>query len=547
MKRLRDPFTWIALGFVLAVAIGATWDVPCTDSWSHDEVSPRATMLGAVFLTWTPGHFFRYPPLHVLGLTILQSPLILAGALRAGTQPAALEAELIHPGYMTIAALIGRAVSMLMALGIVANVRRLFARIGGEEVGLFAAAVTALNAIFVYFAHVASVDVPYLFWTSLVLVELDRVAAGEGRPRRLFAFMACALLTKDQSAMLIAVPAFAVLVVRPWRSGGARAVFARATVRPALVALAVYLVGSGMVSNPSGFRAKLAWMKWGNEAWVSYERSPAGVAAQLRDVVDALPIFAAPGIWLLAGAGLVLALRGPRDPVLVRRMLPLFAAVGYLLLFVIPSRWVMERHLMPLALFLVPYAGFVFADVARRLRQPRWAWVLAGVLLVPQLRAVASVDATLLAEPKNAVEARLAELPAGTKVVVLGGNPYLPRLPAKLDVVRIGAEPLAERSALPGVREIVAPYSSVRTADADWVVVGESFADTYLPHPGAQTAQQKKLAADVDATEFFSDLVAERAGFRYEVRAECKLPWPLECRRVHLSTGAESWLFRRAQ
>jgi hypothetical protein len=28
------------------------------------------------------------------------------------------------------------------------------------------------------------------------------------------------------------------------------------------------------------------------------------------------------------------------------------------------------------------------------------------------------------------------------------------------------------------------------------------------------------------------------------LRARCTLPWPLRCCRLHLSTGAEAWVYR---
>ncbi|CAN5539336.1 hypothetical protein BH09MYX1_BH09MYX1_07840 [soil metagenome] len=547
---VRDPFTYVALVFALACAVGATWDIPCTDSWSNDEVSPRASMLGAVFETWTPGHYFRYPPLHVLGLTVVQSPLILVGVLRAGADRAAIEAELIQPGYMTIAAIIGRLVSFAMALGFVWNVRRLFARLGGERVGLFAAASTALNGIFVYFAHVASVDVPYLFWSSMALVELDRVAEGEARERRAAIFVALAMLTKDQSAMLLAGPLLLVLFVRPLfaaKSGARlRALFSPAVVRAALIAIAIYLVGSGAVTNPSGFGQKIRFMTGGgNAGWIVYERNFSGTLAQLADIVRAAPLFATRAAFVLALCGVVLALRGRDRSLALRRAVPVSAVASYFVLFVLPSRWAMERHLMPLALLLIPYAGFAIEALRVRGR-PRLVWALASVaLLVPQLVDVASVDGTLLVDPRNAVTARLEELPRGTKVAVLGGNQYLPNLPAGLALVRVGTEPLGDRSSLPGVREVVAPYSNVLAEDPDYIVVGQPFAEGYLPSDRPRSDRQKALEADTDAAGFFSDLAAERGQYHFEVRAECTLPWPLTCRRMHLSTGEGAWLFAR--
>ena len=454
----RGPFPWIAALFVVALFVGSGWGLPCTDSWSNDEVSPRPSALGAVFETWIPGHYFRYPPLHVLGLTVLQSPIILAGVARAGLRQDAIARELIEPAYMTAAAVLGRLVSAAMALAIVFNQRRLWSRIASERVGLLAAALTACNPIFVYFAHTAGLDVPYLCWVSFALVELERVLAGGGSERRVALLAAGALLTKDQAAFLLAGPLLVAFVARPLRDAPAghrlRALWQPRLVRAALPALAVFLVVAGVVTNPSGFRRKLEFMRWGNREWVLYERSLHGLAEQLVDIVRSVPLFGTRLVAVAALVGLALAARsGDR----LRRLLPAAAALSYFALFVIPSRWTMERHLMPLALFLFPYAGFLL----ERVRRDAAAFAVALAALAPQLVDVASVDATLLADPREAATRFLAALPAGTRVEVYGGNQYLPRLPRHLHLTRVGTEDLAARSPLPGVAERREPFGRI--------------------------------------------------------------------------------------
>ena len=541
--RLRDPFTWIVLAFALFCAVGASWNVPCTDAWSNDEVSPRASMLGAVFETWTPGHFFRYPPLHVLLLTVLQSPLILVGVARAGLDQAAIERELIHTSYMTPAAILGRLVAFAMALTFVWNQKRLWERIGSRRVGLAAAALTACNPIFVYFAHAASVDVPYLFWTSFALVELDRVTQGEPRERHVALFAVAALLTKDQSAFLLFGPFLLAFGFRPMFAAapGRRllALWQPRLLRAGAVAVGIFVVASGMLTNPSGFRKKLAFMKSGNVNWVIYERSWHGLGEQLTDIARSVPLY---GTWLVALAalgGLVVAARGPSRQ---RRLLPAVAALSYFALFVIPSRWTMERHLMPLSLFLLPYAGFLL----ERVRDARVAMATACAFLLPQIRDIASIDGTLVADSRVEATRFLEGLPVGTKVEIYGGNQYLPLLPPQLDVTRVGPEDFGARSSLPSVVEKKEPFGQIATRAPEYLVVSESTVGFHAPAPGTRLSGQGRLeASDPDGQAFFRGLEAESGGYTRVLRAQCTLPWPLECRRIHLSTGAETWIYRR--
>lgn len=538
----RDPFVWILALFVLALFVGSWWGLPCTDSWSNDEVSPRPSALGAVFETWIPGHYFRYPPLHVLGLTVLQSPIILAGVARAGLDQDAIARELIQPAYMTPAAVLGRLVAAAMALAIIWNQKRLWERIASPRAGLVAAALTACNPIFVYLAHTAGLDVPYFCWVSFALVEIERVLAGEGSERRVALLVAAALLTKDQSLFILAGPLLLAFVLRPLRDAPAgarlRALWQPRLLRAGLPALALCLVVAGVVTNPTGFRRKLEFMRWGNREWVAYERSLRGLLEQLADIARSVPLFGTRVAAVAALAGLAVAARsGDR----LRRLLPAAAALSYFVLFVIPSRWTMERHLMPLALLLLPYAALLLD----RIRSERLALGIALAALVPQMVDVASVDATLVVDPRAEATRFLSALPRGARVEVYGGNQYLPVLPSHLALTRVGTEDFASRSPLPGVVERREAFGLIASRDPEYLVVSESTVGFHAPPPGARLSGQGRLdAADSDGRAFFAALAADTSPYRRVLRARCVLPWPLQCRRVHLSTGAEAWIYR---
>jgi hypothetical protein len=429
-----------------------------------------------------------------------------------------------------------------MALAIVWNQRRLWARIVSPRAGLLAAALTAFNPVFVYLAHTAGLDVPYLCWVSFGLLELDRVLAGEGSERRVALLTAGALLTKDQSLFLLLGPLLLAFVVRPMRDAapGARlrALWQPRLLRAGLPALALFLLVSGIATNPSGFRRKLEFMRWGNRDWVIYERSLRGVAEQLADILRSVPLFGARAVAVAALVGLVLAAcSGDR----LRRLLPAAAALSYFAFFVIPSRWTMERHLLPLSLLLFPYAALVL----ERARGERVALGAALLALGPQLVDVVSVDATLLADPRDAVTRYLAALPSGTRVEVYGGNQYLPRLPSHLALTRVGTTDIRARSPLPGVVERREAFGLIAGRAPEFLVVSESTVGFHAPPAGTPLSAQGRLdAGDPDARTFFTALAADTGTYRRVLRARCTLPWPLRCWRLHLSTGAEAWVYR---
>lgn len=539
-SRARDPRTWVLAALAVAVLVGSWWNLPCTDAWSNDEVSPRASTLGAVFETWTPGHFFRYPPLHVLLLTVLQSPVIVAAGLRAGFSIDALGRALIDPSYMTVSCVIGRVVALAMALATVVQVDALWTRLAGRRAGIAAAALVAANPVFVYFAHAASCDVPSWCWLTRAALELDRVASGERRERHAALSVAAAMLTKDQSAFYLAgtVLVTCVLASGAWRT--------RRMWSAAALAAGVYLVVAGVVTNPSGFARKVAFMTGeGNQGWTLYAHTLDGALAQLAEITRVARSLGGV-VWVPALVGIALAARGDRA-LAWRRMAPLASALTYLALFVVPSRWTMERHLFPLWLALLSYAGLAIdAALTRWPARRAWVLVVAALMVAPRVREVASVDATLDADARVEATRFLRALPRGTRVEVYAGNQYLPHLPTHLSLARVGPDDPSQRSPLPGVTELRAPFGEVTARDPEYLVVSESQARLYDPSPGGlRTERDDALARDPDGHAFFAERVRDAGAYRRVLRARCEVPWPLSCVRMHFSTGAETWIYRR--
>lgn len=550
----RDPFTWVVALFVVACVAGSNWGLPGTDSWHNDALSPRPCGLGAVTETWVPGHFFRYPPLQTSLLTVLSLPFIVVALVVApGRGMDALRTELIEPRYMTGIELVARLVALLMAVGVIVHVRRLFARVWGDRAGNVAALVTALDPVLVYFAHSGNSDIPCLFWVTRALVELDRVMAGEARERAALLCAMAAALTKDQSAPLFFLAAPWALVVVPLLMRGDRSA-REVLLRPALwrslaLALAGYLLVAGAVTNPVGWARRLAWITGpANADWVVAGRDLVGIGELSREVVRSAPLFAARGVGVLALVGVGLALAGARGVSRGRAALPAVAGLSYLLFFVFPSRWTMERHLMPLAVLFFAYAGVAVAALLDLVPARSRALVaaVAALGLTPQLIDVASVDGTLAADSRHAAQRFLAALPAGTTVEIYGGNQYLPNLPRHLRVTRVGPEPDAERSPLPGVAEVRAPFRDVTLRAPGYAVVGEDFASYYLPTDVPQAPHNARLHDDPDGRALMTGLLRGSLGYRWALRSRCELPWPLRCVRMHRSTGAETWIFRRA-
>jgi hypothetical protein len=544
---------WPVLVAVLFALVGITWGLPGSDTWAEDAMSPRTCGLFGIAETYTPGHFHAYPPLHVALLTLTSLPWEIATIARVGLDRAALERALIEPRVMTPVELCARLVAVAMLAGIVWNTVRLFERLGGRRVGIVAGLVVATDSALLYYAHTGALEVPYLFWSSWALVEIDRVLAGESREPQVMIAVTCAVLTKDQAAGLFLLTLPACLAVRPallrskrtWLSLGG--------------ALVAYALVAGAVTNPSGFAKRIALLLGPMATdWTPYPRTLAGYGAMARDAFFAVPLQSS---WLIAvasGIGIAVAagaLPSPPAPspkgegeeaaLRTRRMMPLLAAASYTLCFLLGARRTEDRFLLPLAILVFPYAAFALETWLSRARSAVLPYAAFALALVPAVLAVASLDATLLADPRYAAERFLASLPAGTRIEVYGGSHFIPRIPAQLDAVRVSLDDPAERSHTYRVADVQGDPNAIDLRHPGYVVLGAEH--SHLFPPGyAPTARYGTVEFTDPATfRFFYSLTENQLDYAPVLKARCELPWPLSCRDIHGSTGHPIWIYRR--
>ena len=554
----RGPESLVLVAFAISIAIGFTWGLPGPDTWCADSISPRSCGLGAIVETYWPGHFHTYPPLHMALLTLLSLPWTGLAASRVGIHPDALGAELLKPLYMTGIEVGSRIVTGLMALGVAYNTMRLWRRMAGRRVGVGAGAVLVANATLVYYAHTGNLEVPYLFWVSWALVEIDRVATGEPRETQALMLATCAVLTKDQAAATLALPILLFVVILPWRTR--RVPLLRSELRRGvLFSVVTYAAVSGALVNPWGFRRRLAVLFGpASQTWAGYPSTFAGVLALARDCILAVPHF---GSWLLAALATVgIVLAAASTPRRLRMLLPLTAAVSFTLLFNLGARRSEDRFLLPQSVLLLPYASFAlertwtaFSHDREERRRPGAWWAPALVIgtgaaaLVPALLGVVSLQATLHTDPRYTAEKFLATFPFGTPVEVYGSVKYLPRLPRGLVAIRPGVEPISERQLAAGVTELVDPALDPRRRAPALIVLAtelsnmESTRTLKVAPPYGATAYNDPISRS-----FLRGLQEGSLGYVRVLRARCALPWPLECRQIHGSTGGELWIYAPA-
>ena len=406
-----------ALGLVLAAALllgawGLRWGLPSEFGWAPDEVLP-ADVDTAVGQGFAHGWHSKYPPLHFALLAVASAPVRVAGRLMGW------EAARVHDARMTA----GRVLSLVMSLGVLVVVYRCGREIGDPLAGVLGAALLVLSVPFVYYAKVANLDVPYLFWFALSLLFFLRARRRmKARDVLLFALAAAAAVaTKDQAFALyvLTVPFLAWEIVR---QGGADR---RLAVLLGGGAVA-YAMMSGALINPGGWLAHLRLIAGpASTAFRMFDRGLGGHVELLWQTARHLVFVMGWPALLAALAGLAFAWRERAGPRAV--LATLIPVVSYVVFFLLVVLYVYDRFLLPAALVLALFGGIA---LARALRSGSAAWRVAAmaVLAFGAARA-ASVDLLLTRDSRYAVEDWLRrEVGPAPLVAAVGPLEYLPRL-----------------------------------------------------------------------------------------------------------------------
>ena len=440
-----------ALGLVLAMALvlgawGLRWGLPGEFGWAPDEVLP-ADVDSAVAQRFAHGWHTKYPPLHFALLAGASAPVRLAGHV-AGWDEAR-----VHDARMTA----GRVLSLALSLGLLVLVYRCGREMGDAWAGVLAAALLALSVPFAYYAKIANLDVPYLFWFALSLLFFLR-ARRRAQPRdfALFALAAAtAVATKDQAFALyvLTVPFLWWETVRRGGSGRLAATMCG-------TGAFAYAVLSGALFNPAGWLAHLRLIA--GPARTSFRMFDQGLGGHLELLGQTARhlLFVMGGPSLLAAlAGLVLA---GRERASHRAWLAaLVPAVSYVLFFPLVVLYIYDRFLLPVALVLSLLGGLALSR-ALRTRPGAGRAATAAVLAFAALRA-ASVDVLLARDSRYTVEDWLRrEVGPAPLVAAVGPLEYLPRFDG-LHWRRLG--PAASRLAQVNPEVVVVNADYARRAD----------------------------------------------------------------------------------
>jgi hypothetical protein len=489
-RTLFWPDAWpLVLVVVVAATLnltGITWGLPnVDDDWAIDSIAPLGPLSYAERMLYGGQWWSKYPPLHFTLLAFAYAPYVLFLALTGGLEPGVgaypygLGAPAVSlPLFTLMARLVSAAMgtaTAVVAYAIACELTR--RRAAGLAAGLFFSG----SPLTVYYAHTANLDVPYMFWSSLALLYLVRVArgAGPGAYALLGAFTAAAIATKDQAYGLFLLMPIPLLWMQ-MRPGAPTELRDGRLLAGLFSALVVYGIAANVVIDPGGWLEHVRFITHeGSRPYRMFPATVAGYAALAQESARLTATACGPVALLLAAVGAAATRRGRfRGAGLLA-----FAACSYLVLFLGPILYVLPRFVLPVVFVVAVFAGLGAVHV-----WDRWPGLprvlLAGAVAYGSLSG-AAMNVGLLRDSRYAAEEWMTyNLPAGAVVGLDGPNSYLPRLPEGTPSVRVAMTASG-------------PHADV---EPEFLVLSEAHYRRYLRREPLRGALERLLAGELGFT-----------------------------------------------
>jgi hypothetical protein len=481
---------WILGGSVLLNLAGIWWGLP--GLWVAIETTPVFVLYG-VSQRFSHGWFEAYPPLHYYLLAMAGSPFLLLQSLGLVSIYTSRGAAVLLGIY--------RLVSVAAGAGTVVATCLIGVRAFGRRAGLFAAAIVALMAPFLYYAKAANVDVPYLFWFALSLVFYLRLLQ-ESRLRDYVLFAAsatCAICTKDQAyaLYLTMVP---VIVYESWRTnrraGVAHpfrmAILDRRLAAAAITAAVLFIAVCNLVFNWDGFLSHVRSITGAAAHYSVFDPTLAGRWQLLRLTVHLIVVSMGWPLFAAGVAGVVIGALAPR-----LRQATIWLAIvipAYHLGLINVVLYNYDRFMMPVCLILAVFGGLAIDTFLARAGGGRWRAAAVAAAFAYSLLYASTVDVLMMADSRYTAERWInAHLGENDGLGVSGLHEYVPRL-GGFNYADIGT-----------VEELRRERPAYFVLNADYVRAAE---------PNTEWAG------------LISGLQHERLGYRLAFRYRRSSPWP---------------------
>ena len=445
------PWSWPLLGLVLlstGIAIyGINWGLPDWKGWAADELTPER-VLEAIDQHFANGWHYKYPPVHYYFLAILYSPLLVLKQLGW------ISFEDLKT--YTLLFYINRSLSVVMGVGTILLIAQLGRQVFDRKTGWLAALGMTLTPLYVYYAKIANLDIPVLFWSiAFLIVYIEILKHHRLRDYVLGAIVAAiAVCTKDQFyGFCILTPFFVIghFWQRQRRSDPTFSLWQALRDRRVGYGLgagiAAFLILQNAVFNFQGFIDRFNLILYGGASIrPRYEESWRGQWEMLVQSFHHWQFSFGWPLWVMSMLGLgfylwqCLKLRKPQliaqesTPNLdnQRNWLPLYLwvpAVSYYLFYVAPIFYNDVRYLMPLMPIFVLFAGYAMTKLCDRAR----SWFFPGTMLTTLVLFYSlgyswTINSLMTHDSRYFVEEWMrSQIPPQELILEVGIEKYLPR------------------------------------------------------------------------------------------------------------------------
>ena len=444
----------IALGLVALVLYASLvgWGLPYATApdriktFATDEILPLEGLaeMRSTFVSAAPDRNLGYPWWHYFVVSVAQAPYLAALWFTGNLS----EITAVYPfglrdpvRALQVLTIIGRAVSVLMGVGVVIC-SFFFARtLWGDRAGVAAGLLTSVSYPLVYYSRTGNLDVPAFFWSAMALVMLATVLARGvtiGRAAWLAVFAALGVATKEQAVALV-LPACVVLMLPYFASRSGRPRSWAPLVVATGVGLGVYVAATGMLVDPGRHLAHLsallfdrnrlsraaAYFPPGPLTWPGFV-SIAGESLARLSAMMSLPVL------VVSAAGFAVAVRRS-----AWHLIWLLPFVATFVLFIWLPGIVVIRYFLPLTLFVDAFAAL--ALVSLRTTRFRTAFTPLLALLVG-FRLLTVLDLSFAQRHDTRYPAAdwvRAHYRTGDRLEYFGVTETLPPLDARGDARRI--------------------------------------------------------------------------------------------------------------
>ncbi len=379
IRKIKDnPVIPVLLLAAVLYLTGINWGLPGKESWYSDSLAPFHPLLGLTRL-FSFGYLHKYPLVHQFLLAIINIPVVIVALFASdpsnGMSIFKLVNTLQQTSFSTALIFADRLVSVAMGVGTVYYIYLITKELFSRRAAVFAALVLVCNGVFCLNAHLAKVEVPYLFWGAIAIYYLLLAVKNENKDAyiKTAIFATLSFGSKDQGYALFILPFLWYLIVEPLIRNKEKISPAKVLLRKNMLFFSAFFIGGtvitqNMILNWSGFVYRFKILTgWNSERSKAYTATIAGQIALLQDIIKALPNnqqFPLP-LFVLSLAGIIIVICKYRHD---RRrlslgLLPLLVALSFYIFFIALIKQTNLRHLIPLTMMLGIYSGMAI-DVA---------------------------------------------------------------------------------------------------------------------------------------------------------------------------------------